>query len=217
MLRFADELLLLLIDDRQVGLIPIPARSLACALAGALLMDLALEGRIGTDPDALRLLDSAPLDDDLLDPVLAEIAQADAVQPARFWVAHVAERGDAIRDQTLARLTAHGILEAEEGGYFARVPSVALTRRYRLPGAGGGVRDDVQLRVMRALFSDDVPDPRDVVIVGLADACGAFDRLLSPSELVEAQERIALFGRRDWIGRAVAEVVRRGRPSPPAA
>ena len=216
MLRFADELLLLLIDDRQVGLIPVPARSLACALAGALLMDLALEGRIDTDPDALRLLDSAPLDDDLLDPVLAEIAQADAVQPARFWVAHVAERGDAIRDQTLARLTAHGILEAEEGGYFARVPSVALTRRYWLPG-GGGMRDDVQLRVMRALFSDDVPDPRDVVIVGLADACGAFDRLLSPSELVVAQERIALLGRRDWIARAVAEVVWRGRPSPPAA
>ena len=79
------------------------------------------------------------------------------------------------------------------------------------------MRDDVQLRVMRALFSDDVPDPRDVVIVGLADACGAFDRLLSPSELVVAQERIALLGRRDWIARAVAEVVRRGRPSPPAA
>ena len=52
MLRFADELLLLLIDDKRGDLIAIPERSLACALAGALLMDLAQEGRIDTDPDS---------------------------------------------------------------------------------------------------------------------------------------------------------------------
>ena len=50
MLRFADELLLLLIDDKRGDLIPIPEWSLSCALAGALLMDLALEGRIGHGP-----------------------------------------------------------------------------------------------------------------------------------------------------------------------
>ena len=73
MLRFADELILLLIDDKRGALIPIPEWSLSCALAGALLTDLALEGRIDTDPDSLSLLDATPLDDDLLDPVLAEI------------------------------------------------------------------------------------------------------------------------------------------------
>ena len=57
MLRFADELLLLLIDDKRGDLIPVPEWSLGCALAGALLMDLALEGRIDTDPDYLSLLD----------------------------------------------------------------------------------------------------------------------------------------------------------------
>ena len=172
-------------------------------------MDLALEGRIATGPGALRLLDAAPLDDDLLDPVLAEIARAEAARPARFWVAHVAGRGDDIRDRTLARLTAHGILEeADEGGYLAFVSRVTLTRLYPLPDQAG--RDDVRLRVMRVLFSDDVPDPRDVVIIGLAEACGAFDRLLSPGELVVARERIARLGRMDPIVRAVAEVVRRG-------
>ena len=54
MLRFADELLLLLIDDKRGDLIPIPEWSLGCALAGTLLMDLAQEGRIDTDPDLLR-------------------------------------------------------------------------------------------------------------------------------------------------------------------
>ena len=217
MLRFADELLLLLIDDKRGDLIPIPAWSLSCALAGALLMDLALEGRIDTDADSLSLLDATPLDDDLLDPVLAEIAQAEAVQHARFWVAHVAERGDDIRDKTLARLTAQGILEVEEGGFFAFLPSVSRTRRYP---ADQAMREDVRLRIMRALFSNDIPDPNDVVIIGLAEACGVFERLLPPAERVVAQERIALLGRMDLIGRAVTEIIQYGgrevaAPAPP--
>ena len=217
MLRFADELLLLLIDDKRGDLIPIPEWSLSCALAGALLMDLALEGRIDTDPDYLSMLDPTPLGDDLLDPVLEEIARAEAAQHARFWVAHVAQRGDDIRDKTLARLTAQGILEAEAGGFFSFLPSVSRTRRYPAEQAR---REDVQLRVMRVLFSDDIPDPADVVIVGLADACGVFERLLPPAEHKLAEDRIALLGRMDLLGRAVAEVIQYGErdvavPSPP--
>ena len=204
MLRFAEELLLLLIDDKRGDLLPIPERSLACALAGALLMDLALEGRIDTDPERLVLLDATPLGDDLLDPVLAEIAREEAVQPARFWVAHVAAKGSDIRDRALARLTAQGILELEEGGFLAFLPSVSRTRRYPADQAR---REDVRLRIMRVLFSDDIPDPNDAVIIGLADACGVFDRLLTPAERGVAQERIALLGRMDLIGRAVTEVI----------
>ena len=217
MLQFADELLLLLLDDKRGDLIPIPEWSLSCALAGALLMDLALEGRIDTDPDYLSVLDATPLGDDLLDPVLEEIAQAESAQHARFWVAHFARRGGDIRDKTLARLTALGILEAEAGGFFSFLPSVSRTRRYP---AGQAWREDVQLRIMRVLFSDDIPDPNDVVIVGLADACGVFERLLPPAEHKLAEERIALLGRMDLLGRAVTEVIQYGErdvavPSPP--
>ena len=204
MLPFADELLLLLIDDKRGDLIPIPEWSLSCALAGALLMDLALEGRIDTDPDSLSLLDATPLGDDLLDPVLAEVAASDTLRPAGYWVSHFAERGVDVRDQALARLTAQGILEVEEGGVFAFRPGVARTRRYPVDT---GIREDVQLRIMRALFSDEIPDPRDAVIIGLADACGVFERLLPPAEHTVAQERIALLGRMDLIGRAVTEVI----------
>ena len=207
MLRFADELLLLLIDDRRGDLIPIPEWSLSCALAGALLMDLALEGRIDTDPHTLSLVDATPVGDDLLDAVLAEVAASDTSRPARFWVSHFAARGDDIRDRTLARLTAQGILEAEEGGGFAFLPSVSRTRRYPTDQAA---REDVQLRIMRALFSSDIPDPNDVVLIGLADACGVFERLLPPTERLLAQERIALLARMDLIGRAVTEIIQYG-------
>ena len=205
MLRFADELLLLLIDDKQGDLIPIPEWSLSCALAGALLMDLALEGRIDTDPDSLSLLDATPLDDDLLDPVLAEVAASDALRPAGYWVSHFAERGVDVRDQALARLTAQGILEVEEGGRFR-----LQARRGAHPPLPGGYGDS---RGRATAHHAGAVQQRDSRSQGRRDhrPGGCLRRVRAPAAprraRMVAQERIALLGRMDLIGRAVTEVI----------
>ena len=92
---------------------------------------------------------------------------------------------------------------------------VSRARRYR-PSADETVRDEVRLRIMRVLFSDDIPDPRDTVIICLAAAGGIFERILSRSELADVQDRIDLVKRLDLIGQSVARAVRAVEPpSPP--
>ena len=76
MLRFAEEIMLLLLHDENGDFAPVSELSLQCALAGAVLMDLALENRIDTDTERLILLDKTPTGDDLLDPTLANIAES---------------------------------------------------------------------------------------------------------------------------------------------
>ena len=152
------------------------------------------------------MLDATPLGDALLDPVLADIAQRGETRDARFWVEHVAERGDEIRERALAALVAHAAIEVQDDGFLSFQPSLTHARRY--PSRAQESREDVRLRVMRVLFSHDIPDPRDIVIISLADACGAFGRLLSPAEMEQVRERIALVGRMDLIGRSVANAVR---------
>ena len=207
MLRFAEEILLLLLDENRGDLTPVPSWSLSCALAGAVLMDLALEDRIDTDLERLILTDSTPLGDDLLDPALAEIAQSDQTHPTRFWVEHFAAQADDIREKTLARLAEHGIVEVEEeGGFLSLSSQAARVRRYPLNDSRA--KDDVRLRVMRVLFISDIPDPRDIVIICLADACGLFERLISVDELGQIQERVEAVSRLDLIGQSVAEAIR---------
>ena len=75
MLRFAEEILLLMLDDKGGRFVGLPDPSLRCALAGAVLMDLALENRIDTDLKQLLLIDATPVGDDLIDPTLYRIAQ----------------------------------------------------------------------------------------------------------------------------------------------
>lgn len=200
-----------MLDDEHGDLSPIYSSDLLdIVVAGAVLMELALEGRIDTDLERLVLTDSTPLEDDLLDPTLADIASGPSDRDAEFWLGRTAARGGDIRKRTIARLVERGILETETGGlFFSR--GVSRSRRY--PTRDGRPVEEVRLRLMRVLFSDEIPDPRDVVLVSLSDAAGVLRRLLTGDERRRLRERIELIRKLDLIGRSLASAIRKQRLS----
>jgi hypothetical protein len=191
-------MLLMLNDDG--GFVNVPPASLNHALAGGVLMDLALENRIDTDLQQLLLLDSTPVGDSLLDSTLADIG-ALSDRSTRFWVERTAQRADEIREDALSRLVAAGILERRDD----RVLWVFRSRRY--PVVQGEAEREVKLRIMGVLFSNEIPDPRDVVIICLADASGLFRQMLSRQEVDRVSDRIQQVRRLDLIGQAVSQVL----------
>ena len=200
MLRFAEEIMLLMLDDdgKFVG---VPDRLVRYGLAGGVLMDLALENRIDTDVDKLVLMDSNPLEDNLLDPVLADIAASSETHGARYWIEHVVDRADDIRETAIDRLVERGILKWEEGQFLW----VFRSRRY--PVIDGTAEREVKLRIMEVLFSDKIPSPRDVVIINLAHACNLFKEILSARELSQAADRIDQVRKLDLIGQAMSRAI----------
>ena len=200
MLRFAEEIILLLLDD-DGRFARLPSWSLHYALAGGVLMDLALENRIDTDLEKLVLIDSTPVGDSLLDPTLADIA-AGAESDARYWVGRTASRGEELRDEVLRRLVELGILERRDDNFLW----VFRARRY--PTIDGKVELEVKLRIMGVLFSDEIPDPRDIVVICLADACGIFNELLTSREIESVAPRIEQVRRLDLIGQATTQAIR---------
>ncbi|MCY3657636.1 MAG: GPP34 family phosphoprotein [Caldilineaceae bacterium] len=203
MLRFAEEILVLVLDEGRGNLTAsLPPRSLNLALAGAVLMDLALEDRIDTDLERLVLVDSTPFGDDILDPALAEIASEGQSRDTGYWLGRIAEWGDRIRRAALARLIERGILRSEAQGILSLVPAVSRSRRY--PTADGRQVEEARLRTMRVLFGDDIPDPRDIALITLADACGVFHTILSSEEREQVQDRVDLLKNLDLIGRTMS-------------
>ena len=200
MLRFVEEITLLLLHDDDGKFARVPSWSLSYALAGGVLMDLAMENRIDTDLEHLILVDATPTGDSLLDPTLAGIAAGEK-HDARYWVEQTAERSDAIQAEVLSRLIALGILERQEDRFLW----VFRSRRY--PMIDGQAEREVKLRIMGVLFSDDIPDPHDVVIICLADACGIFKELLSKRELEQAAPRIEQVRKLDLIGQAMTQAI----------
>ncbi len=200
MLRFAEEIVLLLLNDEDGKFAEASDWSVNCALAGGVLMDLALENRIDSDLESLALIDAAPVGDSLLDETLADIAEGQE-RDARFWVQRIANRGPAIREEALSRLVASGVLEARDDRFLW----VFRSRRY--PAIDGEPEQEVKTRIMGVLFSNEIPAPRDVVIITLAHACGIFNQLLSASEMERAYERIEQVRKLDLIGQAMSQAI----------
>jgi len=164
-------------------------------------MDLAMENRIDTDLENLILVDSTPVGDSLLDPTLAEIAAGEE-QGTRHWMERTVERADDIHQKALARLVERGILEQQEKRFLWAF------RARRYPLVDGRAEREVKLRIMEVLFSDEIPDPRDIMLICLVDACGIFNELLSKHELSNAADRIAQVRQMDLIGQATTQAIR---------
>ena len=205
-MRFATELLLLLHSDDTGYFVPIPEWRMSCALAGAVLMDLALENRIDSDLESLTLTDPTPTGDSLLDPSLEEIAGEDRIHTPQYWVERIARRADDVSDEAIGRLVRMGIFETDAGGFLNLTKKVTRTGRY--PLVDGRAGEEIKGRILRVLLDGEIPEPRDIPIIGLVHYCGGFRAMMDTDEYELAEDRIELYSGMDLIGRAVGPAVR---------
>ena len=207
MLTIAEEILLLVLDDDTGTFINEPDVHVGYAVAGALLMDLALAHRIDADADKVVVHDAKPTGDAIQDTVLSRIAASDEVHDAAYWVGELGRDSAKLRDGLLNRLVERGILkEVDE-----KVLWVFETRRY--PMVDGTEEREVKRRILDVLFSDTKPEQSDIVIICLADACNLIEQIMSERELRSVEPRIDEIVRMDVIGQAVANTIREIRAS----
>ena len=216
MLAFSEEMLVLLLEDAHGTFVPIPRTSIECALAGAVLMDLAFANRIDTDLESLMVTDRTPTGNLMLDRTLAKLGAAEETTDTRTWIKVLAaEDADYIREQALVSLVKHGILERQDGSFswaFGR-RSDTLDRRERRLVWGFDARRyreterEIKLRVGNVLLSDDIPDPRDVALIGLVDACDLLGDIFPDRKIDQLRPRVEQLRKMDLIGRELAGAI----------
>jgi golgi phosphoprotein 3 len=201
MLTLAEEVLLLSHDDEHGQFLDLPDVMLHTALAGAVLMELAMLDRIDTDLQRLTLVSAEPTGEPLLDATLAQVANEPEARSTASWLDRLRGEGPRIRAEAIARLIERGVLRQEH----SRLLWVFESRRY--PLLDGRQQQEVKLRIAKLLLSDEIPDARDAMITALAEACGLLRRVFSEQELRRSQGRIRQIVRLDLIGRTVGSAI----------
>jgi hypothetical protein len=111
------------------------------------------------------------------------------------------DEGEALREKALRRLEVRGIIKRED----KKIMWVFGVRRYPL------LHDkeirEVKLRILGVILNDDIPEPHDIMLTALAEACGLFRHILSAHELALTAPRIRQVAQLDLIGQAVAKGV----------
>ncbi len=202
MLTLPEEVVLLVLDEESGALLPIPQRTLDSALAGGALMELALQDRVDSDLEALWVVDSTPVGEPYLDNLLQQLSESKGKHDPEVWIQRLSEDSGSIQEAALRRLVERGVLREEEKRFLW----VFESRRY--PMIDGKEEREVKLRIMGVLFSEEIPNPRDVALISLVDACRLFEEILGPRELERVRDRIAVIRKLDLIGQAMQAKIR---------
>jgi hypothetical protein len=207
MLTIAEEVLLLFLDDEKGTFIRGPDIHVELAMSGAVLMDLAFANRIDTDPERLFVVDQSPVGDRILDDLLTRIAATEPERTTEYWLNWIREDVPDIMGHFIERLVEKGILRRLE----EKTLWVFETRRY--PVIDDREEREVKRRITSVLFSDEIPDPRDVVIIGIVNACDLLDVILHHREADKVRGRAEQISQMDFIGQAINSTINDVRAS----
>ena len=200
-LSLPEELILSLLNEESGYFHQVPGWDLNCAVAGAVIAELSLQSRIDTDMESLFLLDSTETGDPALDPVLKEIAGEQVRRNAQYWIERLAPHAESVIDSTLDRLVDLKVLEYHEGDFWTLARTMGQSEVF---AESTGV-EFVKTRISKAIFDNEIPDPRDVIIICLINTCDVFRFMFQLDD--EAEQRIEFICNMDLIGRSIAAAV----------
>jgi hypothetical protein len=183
-IALAEELLLLAYDDES-GKATGSQIGLDLGMAAAVLVELALAGKIVYADGTLVVVDVTPIGEPITDDALARMA-ADTPHTPASWVQRLRH---GLRDRVLADLCARGIIcDVDE-------TVLGFIHLHRYPTADPTVEAEVRARLDRALNGDELPDERTAALATLVAATRMEAALgLTESDHTTTHDRLGKIG-----------------------
>ncbi|MGK5737627.1 GOLPH3/VPS74 family protein [Micromonospora sp. URMC 103] len=198
-LTLAHELALLGHDD--AGLNRLGAPHLGYGLAGALLLELTLAGRLTVTDGRVTVTGAEPLGEPLLDDALARIASDGKRRKPKDWVGRLAK---GLPEQVLDGLVDAGVLRRESD----RVLWVFPRTRYPSPtGAEPAVEADARRRMLAAMAAQGPVEPRTAALISLTRAVGLDRKLFRDLPKEQVKRRLAEIGEGSWASDATRRAI----------
>jgi hypothetical protein len=177
-ISLAEELLLLGYDD-ETGKATVSRIGLDLGMAAAVLVDLALAGRLIYGDGALVVTDPTPTGDPIADAVLAKVAGDGPNTPAQ-WVQRLRH---GLRERVLADLVSRGVVRDVDE------TALGYIHLHRYPAVNRAFETEIRGRLAAALTADELPDERTSALATLVVAARMEPSLRLPAAEAERAHR----------------------------
>jgi hypothetical protein len=196
----AEDLLPVSLDDD--GHPRDPGSALGYAVAGGIIAELLLGGRIVLDPgkkvQVAGIGDSTG--DAVLDAALERIRAEDKPRKVKWWVQKVAGggwRNDVARNEVIEDLTADGVLTRQTGKVLG------MFKVATHPPADPAAPERPRAAVREVLIGGAAPDERTAALVGLVNAAGLVDACVEKADRKAARARAKEIAKGEHVSDAV--------------
>jgi hypothetical protein len=179
-IALAEELLLLAYDD-QTGKATGSRIGLDLGMSAAVLVDLALAGRVAYVDGYLKVTDPTPIGDPIADAILAKAAADEPHTPAQ-WLQRLRHR---LRIRVLEDLVARGVIQDVDE------TQMGVIHVHRYPTTDPAYEAEIRHRLADALIGDSICDERTAALATLLCACRMEPALrLPPEDAARAHQRL---------------------------
>ncbi|SDS95030.1 GOLPH3/VPS74 family protein [Actinopolymorpha singaporensis] len=199
----AEDLLLLLVDD-STGRPVTDGTKLDHALAGAVLLELTLRGKVdvagpGEDVRKGRLVvrDESPTGEPVLDQGLSILDAREGSKPANV----LGRLAKGLRDRLLAGLADRGVLRQEKG----RVLGIFPTTRW--PAEDSSHENSLRVTLSDVLVQGRTPDARTGALVSLLAAIDVVPKVVDAPDRRAVRRRAREISEGAWAADAVKKAV----------
>jgi hypothetical protein len=196
----AEDVLLLAIDDAS-GKTTVSSTQLDPALAGAVLMELVVAGRVNLEGEGRRAMvvvtDGTPLGDPVLDAAAASLVEKAPLKPGNA----IQRLTKGLRERLNGQLEERGLLRRESGKILGVFPTT------RWPAPDSAYEDEVRNRVLRVLLQGIEPDARAALIITVLSAADMLGTVVGKADLKAAKARGKQIGEGNWAGEGVRKVI----------
>jgi hypothetical protein len=200
-LTLLEEVVLLAVNETTGELQSARECATEYALAGAVLFDMSLAGRIDTDTEEITIVDCAGCGNPIVDRWLAEMASRPHLKTVEHWIEELVHRRDDLEGEALQSLEARGVLRHE------RSRRLWIVNVDRFPLLMTDEQQFVKRRLERAIFNDDIPAVRDIMLVSIAEACGLLRYIAGDTALDLRKHRISVLCNLETISRKVTAAI----------
>lgn len=162
-LNLIEQFLLISLDDDE-GIFIADVNHLHYGIAGALLLEMAIEGKIELKGDHLILVGKP----DSVDRLINQSVHAFMNEKERkvgYWIDTFKTNGKEIKNFVLDELISKGILRREKGKIMWVIPYEKYPTENPIP------ENMVRSRIHNIILNDTKPTPRDLMLLGLIDVC----------------------------------------------
>ena len=181
-LTIPEELYLITVDEKTGRKPFLKSRKFDLLLAAAILMELALQRRIDTDIDVVLPDLPDPTGHPLLDPALELIHNSPHQRQITWWLLRLAENAGTSRETLVNGLIRKGLLKMVKNRVLMEMKN----------------------RIRETIFSNEIPDFRNMVIISVAWYGGLLNFILTEEEIHSHLARIDQLAKMDMIGQAVS-------------
>jgi Golgi phosphoprotein 3 (GPP34) len=202
MTTLSEDFMLLMLDD-QTGKATLESTALSYGLAGGVLLDLAMAGRVRVpergEEHAGRLtpLVGPPLGHPVLDHAMATLS-ADKPRKPETVIPRLAKN---LRAIVLGTLESQGIVRREEGRVLGVFP------RTTWPATSQSRENEVRERLWAVLVLGQVPDPRTGALIGLLSATDTARKVFPNEDRRTLRRRAKAIAEGDWASASVRKAI----------